>query len=221
MLVDVQFAMVTFHRHFPLFLEILEGLLGFEGESVDSLEHFVFFRTFPVSAGETVQGEAVFRDFRSGFHMRTLAKVPKRSVAVKCQDFSFGIKVVHLLDFVILPDFSESSSHFLTIQLLTFKGLTGFDDFFHPLFDHRQVFRRERIFKIEIVVESVFNRGTESQFGFGSDLQNSLSQNMRQGMPDPIELGIFCFIHGHSWISEGSVEKQTISSFKTRQATGV
>jgi hypothetical protein len=40
-------------------------------------------------------------------------------------------------------------------------------------------------------------------------------------MPDPIELDIFCFIHGHSWISEGSVEKQTISSFKTRQATGV
>ena len=53
--VDVQFAMVTFHRHFPLFLEILEGLLGFKGESVDPLEHFVFFRTFPVSAGETVQ----------------------------------------------------------------------------------------------------------------------------------------------------------------------
>ena len=71
--------------------------MGFEGESVDPLEHFVFFRTFPVSAGETVQGEAVFRDFRSGFHMRSFTKVPKRSVAIKCQDFSFGIEVIHLL----------------------------------------------------------------------------------------------------------------------------
>jgi len=73
------------------------------------------------------------------------------------------------------------------------KGLVSLDDLLHLLFNDRQVFRREGLFAVKIIVEAVFDdrpdgdRGTRPQFlnGFGHHMGRVMADQFQRPFISP------------------------------------
>ena len=58
------------------------------------------------------------------------------------------------------------------------------DDFPHLRLELLEIFRGERLIDLEVVVESVFDRRTKTDFCVRSQPANGGSQNVRAGVPE-------------------------------------
>src|SRR5690606_34924124 len=74
-------AMIALLRLFQLEEMLLQFVLGQEGRSVDALEHGALFVAAPIGAGHGKQLEML--EFAGGRHMRTAAKIRKRSMLIE------------------------------------------------------------------------------------------------------------------------------------------
>src|SRR5262245_40682431 len=107
-------------------------------------------------------------DLFGGFHMAPATEVDKRGMGA----VSDGrlIEIIDQFDFVFFSPFFPKFPRFITGMRTHFEWVVPFHDLAHPLFDLGKVFRDEPMLTIKIVVETVFNRWTDSEFGAGKKL---------------------------------------------------
>ena len=189
MLLRVELAVVTFQCKSAFFLKITQFQLRLKRKAVDALEHRVLLGAFPVGACKRVEREAVSWNLLGVQNMRAFAQIPERPVAVKRERFALCRQILHLLHLVGLSGPLQPSAHFFCAHLLALKGLPRVDDAAHTLFQIREVLWSERLFEVEVIVEPMLDRWTETELGIGSDFQHGLRQNMGERMPKPINFG--------------------------------
>ena len=85
------------------------------------------------------------------------------------------------------------------------EGMVGFDLFFHLGFDLLEIFGRDAVGQLDVVVEAVLDRWSGGKLRFRPDLQNGGGENVRGGMAEPLQvghlgalLGCFAFV-GHGF----------------------
>jgi hypothetical protein len=154
------------------------------------------FLVAPPVGGRTA-GELERRNVLGGGDVRTAAQVAPNPfagtgiqvvvggqlVATDFHDVGIAGFVVDQLEFVRLAG-QLAAGLILGLVDAPVEQLTFFDDLAHPLFQLVQVFRRERIGNVEVVVEAVDDRWPDAELGVREQILHSLGQNVRGRVPD-------------------------------------
>ena len=69
----------------------------------------------------------------------------------------------------------------------TDEGLVARDDFCHSGFDGSEVFRRERLFAVEVVEEAGVGGRAVAELGFGKEFEDGSGDDVRGGVADHFE----------------------------------
>ena len=109
------------------------------------------------------------------------AQVGKIPLAVKADVLPLACMLVNELQLVVLP-----SHFFLGLvggQLETLQRDILLDDFFNLCLDLGQVFRREGLFHVEVVIEPIINGGADGKLCAGVQPANRLRHDVGAGVP--------------------------------------
>ena len=98
--------------------------------------------------------------------MTALAEIFKLTVFIKGDRLLDGNVRQHV-ELVGLSQRGDARLRFLACHLYPLKTLVLLDDLFHLLLDLFQVFRRERLFGVKVVVKSCRGRRSHPQFRLG------------------------------------------------------
>ena len=173
----------------------VQRLLRFPRGSVDALQAGVALVAPPV--GGRAASELEGRDVFGGGDVRAAAQVTPNPFA------GTGIQVV-VGGQLVTTDLHDVGIARFVVDELEFVGLVGklaaglilrfvdapveqlplFDDLAHPLFQLVQVFGRERVGDVEVVVEAVGDRRPDSEFGCREQILDSLGQHVCGRVPD-------------------------------------
>src|SRR5262245_41782581 len=113
-------------------------------------------------------------------HMRPDAEVDEVPLLIATKDVS--LKLIEKLDLIILPALPEICPNLLPWPLHTMHSIIGSDDLAHLGFDAFQVFQRERLWAVEIVVEAVVDGGANGDLGLGEESFDGLGHDMGGAM---------------------------------------
>ena len=164
----------------------LEVLLRPERGGVDALQHLAAFVATPIRPGGVEQLEVL--QVRRVRDVRAAAEIDKGPVRVG-GDHLVGTKVADPLELEWI--LGEASLRFGAIDLLAEKRILLRDHLAHFLLERGQVLRRERLLDLEVVVEAVLDRGTESDVRFRPQAPDGRGQDVGAGVPeDRQRLGI-------------------------------
>jgi hypothetical protein len=89
-----------------------------------------------------------------------------------------------------LPDFADELLGFLAGGFEAHDVQRAGGDFAHLFLDALQVFLTDGFGEIEIVVEAVFDGGTDAEFRVGIEFQHGLRQQVRRRVAQPIQRAI-------------------------------
>src|SRR4051812_38811294 len=70
----------------------------------------------------------------------------------------------------------------------SFESVVRFDFLFHLRFDFLEVFRRDAMRQLDVVIKSVLNRRARGELRFRPNLQDSRGENMRRGVAQPFQV---------------------------------
>ncbi len=143
----------------------VELLLLGEGGAVDAGQHRVVAVAAPIGAGHLLQFEGV-ADLAGRGHVRAAAEIEPVALAVDFQVLA-GRNGVDQLDLEVLALLLEHALGLVARPDLLGEGFVARDDLAHLLFDHRQVFRRERRVAVEVVEEAVVDHRADGDLGAG------------------------------------------------------
>ena len=173
----------------------VERLLRLPCGAVDALQAGVVLIAPPVRG--RASGQLERRDVLGGRDVRSAAQIAPNPFA------GTGIEVV-VGGELVAADFHDVGVAGLVVDEFELVGLVGqllaclvlglidppveqlpvLDDLTHPLFQRRQVLRRERLGHVEVVVEAVGDRRPDAQFGVREQVLDGLGQHMRGRVPD-------------------------------------
>ena len=168
----------------------LQLLFGIVGPGVDPGHHHIAAVPAPIGPGNRAQFKPVRRNRFGARHMRSLAHVQKRTVAVKPQRLNplFVKKLLRVLFLVRLPHLLQTRHGLRVGQILLFEDLVLMDDLPHPLLDFLEIRLGQRLAQNEIVIKSVVNRRTETQLAVGTDFQKRLGHHVSQAVTDTVQV---------------------------------
>ena len=171
----------------------LQLLLRLERGAVDALQHRAVFVAPPVGAGHVEQLDG--GDLPGAVHVRPLAKVGELAVAVDAQGRFVG-KIVD--DLLLVGLGVEHRLGRIAAQFFADKRRVGTNRVHHQRFNAFQIFRRERLRHVEIVVETVGSGRADAEFSAREQLQHGVGHHvggrMAHTMPqrlDGIVNGVF------------------------------
>ncbi|MCY1545797.1 hypothetical protein D9M68_817560 [compost metagenome] len=154
--------MVTLARFFHKGSIFFQFFIGREGNAVNTGQHFIFLITAPVSTCDISQfyrfNESGVRDVWSATQIGKATLCIERNAAIfqTVDQFQF----VRILFFGEVSDCIRFRYFFTAVTVF----LTG--QLFHFLLDLLQVFIRDfLIAQIDIIIETSFDRRTDSEFG--------------------------------------------------------
>src|SRR6185312_6323922 len=156
-------------RLFELVEVIFNVLLRKEDGAVDALELFILLVALPVRAGNRRQSEGL--ELRSIRHVRTAAEIDEvRPEGV------FGKRIIGLLlnelDLHGLIHFDVLLNAFRLAGQPAFERETFGLQLPHPLFNLFEIFGRERLGAVEIIVKTGFDGRPDAQLRFRKKLQH-------------------------------------------------
>jgi hypothetical protein len=94
---------------------------------------------------------------------------------------------------------------FLAREAAHHEAVVAFGDLLHPRFDFFKIPRHKTVGAIEVVVEAVFNRRADRDFGPREKLLHRLRHHVRGRMPKLVEVVFFRVRSGsHGWDSAKS-----------------
>jgi hypothetical protein len=126
--------------------------------------------------------------------VRPAAQVHERAVGVDRDDF-VRTEVVDALELERVV--REAALRLLPRHLLAYERVIRLHDFAHLGLDALQVLRRERRGDLEVVVEPVFDGGTEPDLGVREKVAHRRREHVGAGVAEHVErLGVFVREHG-------------------------
>ena len=189
---------------------VQELLLG-EGDAIDAGEHGAFLVAAPV-------GGADGHDFASldggrAQQVRSTAEVGEATLRV-----GGDVTVFEVGNEFVLVGLSAIAEEFECIRLGNGSALHSFfplGDFDHFLFDLGEVFfaDHDTLGGHHIIVESVFDGGTDTKLGAGPEFLNGFSHEVGRGVPEGVfAFGVLPFVEGDFGVfSDGSVQFNGLS----------
>ena len=153
-----------------------EFFLGGEGGAVDALELFVLLVAAVISTGDGEELEGfdllAVTDVGAGTQVHELAVLVERDL------FALG-NVVEAAEFVgFLATGFDDFDGLLAGDLFAAKGLVLFDDHSHLGFDLFEIFGREFVVEIEIVIEAGVGGRTDIEFSLREEAENGGGQHV-------------------------------------------
>ncbi len=172
-----ELAMVALGRFLELKQVRVEFFLRIPGGAVDALQHRVLLVAVPIRAGDVHQ-----------FHRADLARRVRVAAAAEIGKLADRVQ----RDRLALGDFA-SDLYLIRIVCKPLDGLfaryslTGhlvirLDDLVHALLEAFEIFRRERLLPVEIIVEAVFDCRADGRLGVRKQILNGIGQHVCGGM---------------------------------------
>ena len=159
----------------------IEFFLSKECSGVEALQLFAILIAFPVRSGERHQLKRADRFRRRD--VRPATQIEKLALLIKGQRFVFGKSFSHVFDFErlfhVLADLNRGVAFFND----SFEGFIEFDEFLHLLFDRREIFFGQRRVALDVVVETVFERGPERELHVVFDSHHRAGHHVRTAVP--------------------------------------
>ena len=151
-----------------------------KSSTIDPAKHLLTGVTSPVSAG----GGGQLKRFDAGSvgQVRTGAQVGEIALLKKADGFAFAGMFFNQLYLIriVLHQFQRLGRG----QLEPLKRDALFDNFFHFCFDLFQILGSKGLFYIEIIVKPILDRGADSAFHPGEQVQHRLGHYMGGCMPE-------------------------------------
>jgi len=184
-----------------------EFLGGLKSNSVDARQHGTLFVAAPITAGDTVQFKAFFGHVPGIFKVGPLTHIGKIATSIKGKGIAVSDTGINQLTGIFC--FVQLARRFQVMDRF-FKGLffankrpMFLDDGIHMPFHLFEVcFAEGGVAKIKIVIETVFNGRSESQFCFRPHLAHGRGEDMGQRMTQAVDLRLFfignvlkCLVH--------------------------
>ena len=157
---------------------VLQGLLVGKGRSINARKHAVLLVTTPVGTGN---GQKT--------HMLTKTCVRDMGAATQVREFSFliqgdggGIYALQQFHLVFLSHFSEFGHGFIVGEDSAHKGKLLLGNAVHFGFNVLEIGLGEGSFHIKVVVEAIFNGGTNGHQSLGEESLDGQSHDMGSGV---------------------------------------
>ena len=161
---------------------LVEVLLLEPGCSVNPLEHLAALVASPIRPCGVQQLEVV--EATRCRQVRSAAEVDERAIGIHRDHLIVAQLFDPLqLERVVL----ESSFRFVPIDLFAHEGKVLLHHFAHPVFDRCEIFRGEGTLDLEVVVEAIFDSGSEADVRLRIELSHRRSQDVRGRVPQHIE----------------------------------
>ena len=179
-----QFTMITAFRFRQHEQVVIQFFLAAEGGTVDTLQHFIFFIAAPVGARDAHQFERF--DLAGRNDVRARAKVGKFALRVEGNGFVRR----QIADQFFFINFSLGFEMFhrrVAFHHFAHEFVVFLHDLFHFFFDRGEIFRREHMLGVHVVVKAVINRRSDREFRIRPQTQNRLRHNMRRRMTDRVQ----------------------------------
>ena len=169
-----------FFQHVQVSFQVF---LAGKGRTVDPLEHLVVLISPPVGTGDAHELE--------GFHpagrraVRAGAQVREVSLGVGADHCIFRqvFDQFHFVRFIFSLEFGQG---FRSGQFFPDQGIVGFD-LAHFFFNGPQIFRREHMVAVQVVVEALFNGRPDGELGAREQMLDGLGHHMGGRMADGME----------------------------------
>src|SRR3989338_1589242 len=97
-----QFAMIALLSLFEHFEIIIKILFLDKSMTINALQHFIFFITFPISTGNMRKGKCVGINLSRMTHVTTTAEIDKIAYLVKSNRFSLFLQFLDEFHFKLL-----------------------------------------------------------------------------------------------------------------------
>ena len=174
------------------FLELREvflehGSLG-ERHAVDTAELRLGRVAAPIGAGAVGQRDRL--DRRYAHQVRSRAEVDKLALLIEADVLALVAVLGSKLDLIRLVHALQLGDRFLGRKLKALDRVTFLDDLFHLRLDFLQILCGERLFNVEIIVESAVDGRTNGALGARIESLDSLRQYVGRGMPE----GVLAFL---------------------------
>ena len=154
---------------------------GGEGDAVNAGQLFLLDVAVPVGPGEAHDFEMA--DFRGGGDVRAAAQVFEIALAVKRDDVAGGaVDVVGLVNVARVLLQGRGAGQFMALEFAV-----GLDDALHLFFNLREVFRRQRLGAIDVVIKAVVQRRAVGELGAGPQAGNRFRHHVAGGVTHQLD----------------------------------
>ena len=175
-------AVVAFLGFFEEHEVLVEHFLLGEGNAIHAGEHLVVFVAAPICTGNARYLHSL--DIACARQVRTTAEVGVSALSVfcDCAVFEFGDEFTLVVVALGLKIFERVSlCHFLADVGVVLTG-----DFHHLLLNRREVLVGDNLSsgQLHIVIETIFERGTDAKLGAGVQLFQRLSHKVSRRMTE-------------------------------------
>ena len=153
-----------------------------EGDGIDALEHLAAAVSAPVSAAALRQLDRVALDASGEVQMRTCAKIREFALRVEGDHGVLG-QIPDQLDLVRLVLLFHQADRFLAGKLRALDFEVFLADLLHLRLNGVEVFLREGGRRIEVVVETLFDRRTDGKLRLGVQALDRLRHHVRAAVP--------------------------------------
>ena len=166
-----------------------ELLLGEERRGVETLQLLARRVSLPVGASQRQQLERT--DRAGGGHVRPAAEIEELTLAVEGERLVVRQAASMCSTLYDLLQVAADLQGLVARLLDSLERLIQLDDLLHLGFDGREILLRERLVAVEIVVEPVFDGGSERQLHALVQPHHRAGHDMGRGMPhDGQRLGV-------------------------------
>src|SRR5436309_12743463 len=173
---------------------VVELLLIGPHRPVDALQLRVARVATPVRAGDREQLERA--DLPRSLDVRSLTEIDEAVVLVGAHPprvgrgrlvFRIGTaELLDLLDLVVLLALAEELEGIGHAHVAVLEGRVSFHDLAHLLFDLPEVVRREGPREVEVVVEAILDRWTETELGAREELEHRAGHDVGGRVPQRV-----------------------------------
>ena len=178
-----KFAMVALFGLFKKGHVFLEFFLAGKGHAIDPLKHLAITVAAPIGPGHRHQFERIRRKLTGVLQMRPTAEILPGPMPIHAQRFVAGDRLdqLDLEGLVIVLVMLDGAG---TIPDLGFDGVTQVDDFLHLFLDQAQIFGRERLGAVKIVIPAIGDDRADGDLDVGPKLLHGARHHMRKVMAD-------------------------------------
>src|SRR5262249_44530036 len=146
------------------------------GGTVEALKLLAAGIVFPVGTGDTEELEGA--DPACVGDVRTAAKVDELALSVETQARILLQIIVDMLDLVSLSQVAHEFAGFASGSLEALERLGVGDYVAHLLLDAGEILFANQCRRIDVVIETVFERGTECQLRTGKQTKNGAGHDV-------------------------------------------
>ena len=182
-------AVVAFFR-FCLLLQVsVQRLLVGEGNAVDALQRFAARVAAPVGAGKFGQFERL--DVPHVRYVRPATHVEVFLMVIQADFLDAVVEVVNQAEFEIFVAVTERLARVRHRRPHLLHRIAGRCQIFHARFQLLQIFRREAVFAVDVIVEAVFNHRPDDHFCLRPELLQRMTEQVRGGVANDVHPRIF------------------------------